>query len=740
MGIFSSKKKTYVATEISPLFEKEDIPTLRKKNIVDSIFNNKSLNNAYINNAMQSLTIKAEKAYRKAARGEYYYGTPSHSNISSLDGKGTLQNILEDTHQSPINFLYYHFTSLNNIHWAWQNLVDDYNYDEFTNTLQINDRTYWVEHIEGVINTDAISSDDPDDEVQERVPDMDTLEIWDREPGKRYTPFRDFDAEPEPYWVFDDSGGEDGSTVYLVDAEGGSEKLFFSTYTFDRDLDCFQAKYTYEKGGQRVTRYFTYELGASEYPKLDSVYNQAAPKNGSFFPVFLFRSKGQKIKKGSAAYRSQEKLASVMDLDYAYMHEKVHANPEVDTLEQAGLMMGVPAYTGDDAEAEYLFRFFDWLYKDRRSNVRGKGAIRINVKDFENVLSFNKIVKGYKKGRIGGVNTYRTDRREELHEMKTKRKKYVNNGEDSPSVITQILSMTFSVPQLVYRKQVTEDSYIELVVEQPKMKYEVYGNKVVDAGIWDEKLLIPVNYLVAREMNYAKKESVYHSSLHFIFNAKKTIKIKWYQRGAFKYVIMVIAIAVTIFTAGAGSPLGIALAAGAYGTVALLIIKSIVINLLVGMLIQEAAMYIVEELDIDIGVVLVVVAAVTAIYGTAMNANWTKYAVSAASNLGSAVQDQTMQKIDYYKSEQQEFELLASEKQKELEEIENLLQFYPLLDPRSFIGERPVMVPGESPDDLYNRTVHSGNPGILVFDYIESYVDIHTRLPTFNDIVGETLV
>jgi hypothetical protein len=91
-----------------------------------------------------------------------------------------------------------------------------------------------------------------------------------------------------------------------------------------------------------------------------------------------------------------------------------------------------------------------------------------------------------------------------------------------------------------------------------------------------------------------------------------------------------------------------------------------------------------------------------------------------------------------YKSEAQEFALLAESKMEELEEIDNLLNSYDLLDPRSFTGMVPTINPGESPDDLYNRTVHSGNIGTVAFDYIESYVDINVQLPTFNDLVGDT--
>ena len=50
----------------------------------------------------------------------------------------------------------------------------------------------------------------------------------------------------------------------------------------------------------------------------------------------------------------------------------------------------------------------------------------------------------------------------------------------------------------------------------------------------------------------------------------------------------------------------------------------------------------------------------------------------------------------------------------------------------------PFILFGESPSDFYNRTVHSGNTGILCFSAISSYTEIALKLPEFNDTVGET--
>ena len=50
----------------------------------------------------------------------------------------------------------------------------------------------------------------------------------------------------------------------------------------------------------------------------------------------------------------------------------------------------------------------------------------------------------------------------------------------------------------------------------------------------------------------------------------------------------------------------------------------------------------------------------------------------------------------------------------------------------------PITIFGESPDDFYNRTVHSGNVGVISIGAISSYVDNALRLPKLNDSIGES--
>jgi len=274
------------------------------------------------------------------------------------------------------------------------------------------------------------------------------------------------------------------------------------------------------------------------------------------------------------------------------------------------------------------------------------------------------------------------------------------------------------------------------------LRYHIYGDKGVTANVGSNKLLIPLDYNICRSIGLIRKERLYIRSLHMVFNSKVTKTVKWYQRGAFKILLIVIIIIITVViiiaSAGADTPIALAWADAAYGALTLLILESLAINFVVSFAIQKGLEFALTELGVDSAAIAAVVAFVAAAYGVYVGADWAKYAMMASNGLTAANQTLTQDKLGEYKAESQEFELIAETKYKELEELNNLLNHYDLLDPRSFIGLEPSTTMGETPTALYDRSVHTGNPGTLIYDYIESYAVINTQLPTFDELVGDT--
>ena len=77
------------------------------------------------------------------------------------------------------------------------------------------------------------------------------------------------------------------------------------------------------------------------------------------------------------------------------------------------------------------------------------------------------------------------------------------------------------------------------------------------------------------------------------------------------------------------------------------------------------------------------------------------------------------------KKEADDFQLFVKEEQKKLDEANKLLE--------NSNWMTPLIIFGEKPHDFYQRTVHSGNIGVLGLDAISEFVDVSLQLPKLTD-------
>ena len=72
----------------------------------------------------------------------------------------------------------------------------------------------------------------------------------------------------------------------------------------------------------------------------------------------------------------------------------------------------------------------------------------------------------------------------------------------------------------------------------------------------------------------------------------------------------------------------------------------------------------------------------------------------------------------------------------ELEAINKELDPSNIINPNMFLGSmQPYTRWGESPDDYFNRTVHTGNPGAASIEAVSNYIDIMLKLPEIEDTI-----
>jgi hypothetical protein len=119
-------------------------------------------------------------------------------------------------------------------------------------------------------------------------------------------------------------------------------------------------------------------------------------------------------------------------------------------------------------------------------------------------------------------------------------------------------------------------------------------------------------------------------------------------------------------------------------------------------------------------------------------APWAEELLRVSTGLSRAIEIKTASAFRKYEKDLAEFLLLQEEKTEELEAAQALLEFESLIDPFEFVGMAPFSIYGETPQEYFNRTVHSGNIGVEALNAISGYVDTALTLPRTNETVGDS--
>lgn len=150
--------------------------------------------------------------------------------------------------------------------------------------------------------------------------------------------------------------------------------------------------------------------------------------------------------------------------------------------------------------------------------------------------------------------------------------------------------------------QVTANSWKSLLIIGMVHKNFVYKNKAVVIGTsealedTDESgFIVPLHYPTLREMSLVKSTQMSTACCFLVLNCYKIVKIKWYQRGLFKIIIViVVVIVVTLATNGAGTPgilgtnIAVGTAVGLTGIAA--VIAGAIINALASLILTHIIM------------------------------------------------------------------------------------------------------------------------------------------------------
>lgn len=751
MGLFTTKKKIVVGTVATRVIKDDDLPNAVKTGLLKAVLNDDGIPENVMEELVGSVGMKAERMYTYAST-TYAHGLPSGQVLSAMEGVAEVTAVLETQEGGPVLLTYSHYSPPNLQHIGWSKLIADHGYDPATNqlaalslaegfTVYLNDMTVVV----------------PEDEFPEY--EAGALEQWGTPATAGYTPLRRYNTligelrAPTPVRVdplatsthiLVDYIWAGPPNVYVDSVFQAEPQIFTGSFQipvtgYDEAADYFHAKYTV--GG--VTKYWMYLTGSGTHPTLDGVFTQAPAVGGTFFPFAYFRyNKTSEIEdKTTQAYITSKKLVKYLGMDYDTVASAIDENPDIDDVEQAMLVMAVPANTEVEIERRYLFTFFDNLFTTDanqfaspvRAGIAGyqgagvdisKSSLVIQDARFKMALSNSGIYKQRVAGSIGAVGTHSS-----AVETLEVTEQYTQVRETGDTLETHIIPIAVHV----YRRQISHALYDEIKVVNLKMMYHIIDGYAVTAEDEQDILLIPLDRSITTDYSIPERELLYSRSLHFVFNSVLVIKVKWYQQFWFQFVMYLVATVVTILSLGsAGGAMAAAIAGGSISAIAAAA-WALLLKLLEGLIVGALFKLFVKAVGGELALVLAVVVALYAGFqvleaGSIAGAPWAQQLLQLSSGLAHGVSADIQDAMGDLLSEYASFNLFKDEATKQLEAANKLLEHKNWLS--------PFVIFGETPNDYFNRTVHSGNIGLLSISAISSYVDIALTLPKLDETIG----
>lgn len=743
------RKKITVATQVSRLIQDKFLPDSARTGTVKALVQNSDIPNTMIQELLHSIGITAEHYFKHADRGYYLHGLPTAKIRSLKNIRLALEAAIQTEEGQSVDLQYIKLGPPNLLHLGWMTLVSDFGYDFTANELTALTATHGTE-----VYLDDLVVCVPKDQLDTYKDGA--LRQWGLPPNSGETPDRMglgswFGSlrPPTPVYLDPDAPTEylklfycfkrlvsevSGGDIYPAGTIKHSEQIIPIPPNAHLEGDFVQAQY--KVGAQ--TKFVFYQVGSGGYPAVDAAVNQPIDIIGKYFPYGYFRY--DKISElddtSSASYKSTKKLVNKLGIDYDDLAENINANPDIADVQQAILHFAITPENDNEACNRYLFDYFEQLYyaqdvdlqhglwgPDKPTGVSspldnlvtdGWNTMVVDIADnrFTMRLQAKALYKNLVGGTIGKVGA-------------------VTGGTGTAAYATEylefwdgdVVTRFKNQPYYYYRKQVTEGLYEEIKVFGLESLYLIYLDRFTTSKENKDIILVPLDHEICKRYSLMDREQLYSRAGTLIFNSVKIQKLKWYETGIFSFILAIVSVVLTIIFPPAGGALVTTLAAGSMATLVVLVMAQALINMGVSIMMTVFTQAMSELMSGELLAVLAVVLVVAgAVYGasnlTLENLPSAKDMLSAGSNLVKMVSGAMTNDL------QKEMESYRDYMKKVSDELATLEDS---LAPSKYL--QPITIFGESPDDFYNRTVHSGNIGTIGFSAVDSYVEAALTLP-----------
>jgi len=756
---FKSKTVITVGTTVSRAVEDHLIPSALKTGAIKGIFSDNQLVENILEDVSSSLAIRTDRMYRYGKDG-YINKLPSSTLLWSDQGKSKVISTLNTKHNASIVLDYFYYGMYNYNHYGWVTLIDSYGYNTDTNEIVGLKRSTG----EKVFLKDMVVIVNDDELATLEAGALDQYGIAATAGPTPERPTQDFilgalkTATPFQVSYVLASSIKILYTWEVITVKKENDKDVTTKKIYNNSLTVaisvrndtsayFQASYFLNN--KRC--YWSYREDAGIYPQLDNDFATVRKANGDYFPFAYFRYNNTSLTTNvnTEEFKSTNKLLKYIGLDYAEVGAAIEENPAIqgassgsETVEQVILILAVPAETTVEIENRYLFDYFNNIYEATGGSGVGNlldieisiwGARGQVVPQVSNIIEDSKFKMALTFSCIERITSMVVIGEKNTHTSGKGSKKVVKKGTTEYGDTT----WTVSVPFYFYKKQVTNSISQEIRVYDLRMAYYVWQGYSSTSDGNAPILLIPLTEAITGNYTNSERELLYARSLHYVFNSKVVTKVKWYQQGWFKMVLLVVAVIIAFYDYGI--TLKGYLAAIAAGTMTVqTVLIAVALKILTYVAIGFAFKVFVKAVGIKNALIIAIIA--FAVYGIdtltdggLKNLPFAQKMLQVSTGLTNAAQDVLKDAFTDLTNQASEFSLYVDKQTKLLDDARELLYSNSNL-------LSPFIVFGETADEYYQRVSHYGNIGVLSLDAVGSYVETALTLPKLHETVGDYYV
>lgn len=731
MGIFSVKKKVIVNTTVQRVFEEASIPDSPKSGIIKGIMAGDDLVEYMLEQTSGSLGIRADVGYNWAKSNDYFWGMPQSKILSGIDARQIVAQTIARS-EGPITTYYNNYGALNSIHWAYTECIRLWQWNPVTNRLpglEAGRGQVYLYDIVPYYSKDTL-------DWNKDVFTLGLLENWGFSPLSGVTPSRPYNtvggmgqyANQSPYKQSANTTDYVIITYEWKDSNGVIQKgTHRIDMLMDLEADYHQVRFRRSNG---TVGFFTYKQGSGTYPDIDGVFTIKYEAAGTYYPWAYFHfNKLPAQAQGAKAFWDCKKWCRYLGADYEKLMDTVQLDPNLQDVQQSILFMGVNPGSEEQYDQNYLFEYCAWLYHNGiRQRQKAQGlpdkfgdysnaldqVITIQDKHFGMDFSYSGIKFERKTGKVAPVGKFTGKQL---------------TAENSSGLLSTIQ------PAYRYQKQVLDAVYEEVTIFNPQLHYRVTHKKGHVAGPGAKELLFPLDKAIVDQLSVRGKEKLLARALHMCVNTLTIIKAPWYSSTFFKIILIAVAIVVTVFTLGQAWQT--IMAAAALGATALAI--TILQMVVTAIAIDYGVKLFVKTVGAELGLLTAVLLMAVSAYGMSTEATWSENLMAISSNMAKTasqdLQAEMAQLMKDISAELATFDDMMAGLDETAKELG--LGKTPLLGPLDVMHMSPAIIPGETPGDFFQRTIHTGNIGAASLDVAQHFVATKLTLPDINETINE---